>query len=199
MSPRVIAKALAGSGAVALLVLLAITTWVVRHRSDAQANQKPAGVVPGALLHAHNFHWTQMKAGARQWVLDASDATYANDRSSLTLTNAALSMVSDDGKPVLINAPHAVLVVKGNHVLRADMSGGTIIHYGEFLFTTDAASYVPDEDHLEAPGMVTVEGEGMKVTGVGLSGNSKTRVFELRSQVSTHIVPKREVDNAKAG
>ena len=77
MSPRRIARALAGFGIVALLILLGVTVWVVRHRQDAQALQRAAGLVPGSLLHAHNFHWTQMKAGQRQWVLTADDASYA--------------------------------------------------------------------------------------------------------------------------
>jgi|HubBroStandDraft_1064217.scaffolds.fasta_scaffold32346_3 LPS export ABC transporter protein LptC len=200
MSPRRIAKALAGMGAVALIVLLGVTVLVVRHRSDSSKSaQNAAGLVPGTLLHVHNFHWTQMKAGARQWVLTASDANYASDRTSLALTNAELTMVSDDGKAVMIDSPHAVIFLNGNHVTRADMSGGTVIHYGDFIFSTDAAKFLPDDDHVEADGEVTVEGEGLRVTGTGLSGNSKTRVFELHKQVSTHILPKHESENAKAG
>jgi LPS export ABC transporter protein LptC len=199
MSPRRIAKALAGMGTVALIVLLGVTVWVVRHRSDAKSLQQAAGLVPGTLLHVHNFHWTQMKAGKRQWVLTASDANYSNDRSSLGLSNAELTMVSDDGKEVLITSPHALIFLNGNHVTRAEMSGGTTIHYGDYVFSTDAAQFMPDDDRVEAAGEVTVEGEGLRVTGVGLSGNSKTRVFELHKQVSTHILPKHESENAKAG
>ncbi len=199
MSPRRIAKALAGFSAIALFVLLLVTVLVVRHRTGAQALQAAAGVVPGALLHAHNFHWTQMKAGERQWVLDATDASYSNDKSSLKLINADLSMVSNDGKAVNVKAPKALLFLKGNHVTRADLSGGTIIHYGDFMLTTDAATFLPEDDHVEAAGFVTIEGEGVQVTGVGLSGNPKTRVFELHDQVVTHIVPKhdREPETSK--
>src|SRR5262245_18094649 len=125
MSPRRIAKAQAGFGAVTLLRLLAVTVWVVRHRHDDQAIQKVAGLVPGSLLHAHNFHWTQMKAGTPQWVLTASYAAYSGDKSALVLTDAHVAMISDDGKPVKIEAPHAVIHMNGNHVNRADLSGGT--------------------------------------------------------------------------
>src|SRR6266852_8138532 len=99
MSPRRIAKALATFGAIALIALLAVTVWVVRHRSAAQVLQTVAGVVPGTLLHAHNFHWTQMKAGERQWVLTAADASYSNDKTALTLLGAEIAMNSSDGKP----------------------------------------------------------------------------------------------------
>ena len=196
MSPRRIARALAGFGVVVLLVLLGVTIWVVRHREDAQAIQKVAGLVPGSLLHAHNFHWTQMKAGARQWVLTAADASYSSDKSSLVLTDADVEMTSDDGKQVKINAPHAVLQMSGNHVNRADLSGGTVIKYGEFTVNTDTATYIPDSDKIEAPGQVTLEGQGLKVVGIGLTGNSKTRVFQLNQQVTTQITPKK--NSAKA-
>lgn len=192
ISPRRIARVLAGLGVVALLVLLGVTVWVVRHREDAQALRKVAGLVPGALLHAHNFHWTQMKAGELQWVLAATDASYSNDRSSLTLTGADLAMTASDGKKVTVQAPHAVLHLNGNHVNRAELSGGTVIHYGDFMLATESASFLPDEDKVEAPGLVTMEGEGVKVTGVGLTGNPKTRVFELHQQVSTEVSPKKD-------
>ncbi len=196
MSPKRIARALAGFGIVALLLLLGVTIWVVRHREDAQAMRKVAGLVPGSLLHARNFHWTQMKAGQRQWVLTAADASYSADKTALVLTDADVAMTSEDGKQVRINAPHAVLHLSGNHVNRADLSGGAVITYGDFTMTTESASYMPDSDRIEAPGQVTLEGQGVKVVGVGLTGNSRTRVFQLNQQVSTDITPKK--DSGKA-
>ncbi len=119
MSPRRIAKALAGFGAVALIVLLIATVWIVRHRSAAQVAQTAVGLVPGTLLRAHNFHWTQMKAGERQWVLTAGEADYSADKTTVKLTDAVVTMVSSDGKPVVVNSPHADLTLNGNHVTRA--------------------------------------------------------------------------------
>jgi LPS export ABC transporter protein LptC len=191
LSPRKIAKALAGFGAVALVVLLAATIWIVRHRSAAQVLQTTAGLVPGTLLRAHNFHWTQMKAGERQWVLTAGEADYSADKTALKLTDAFVSMVSSDGKPVTVNSPHADLTLNGNHVVRAFLSGGTVIHFGDYVLTTDSATFMPDDDKVEAPGLVTVSGEGLKVTGVGLVGHPKTRMFELHTQVQTVVTPKK--------
>jgi LPS export ABC transporter protein LptC len=197
MSPRRIAKALAGFGAIALIALLGVAIWVVHSRDTATAIRKVAGLVPGTLLHVRNFHWTQMKAGQRQWVLSAREASYAADKSSMTLTDADLAMVSEDGKQVMVTAPHAVLFLDGNHVHRADLSGGTIIKYGNFVLTTDAASFMPDDNKVEAPGAVTLEGEGVKVTGVGMTGNPKTQVFTLLQQVRTQFLPKKASAKSK--
>jgi LPS export ABC transporter protein LptC len=192
MSPRRIAKALATFGAIALIVLLLVTIWVVRHRSATQVLQTVAGIVPGTLLHAHNFHWTQMKAGERQWVMTAGEASYSSDKMSLKLTNAEVTMTSSDGKPVVVNAPIALLALNGNHVIRADLSGGTVIHFGDYELSTDAATFMPDQDKVEARGLVTVIGEGLRVTGVGLTGHPKTRVFQLHEQVQTEFTPKND-------
>ncbi len=192
MSPKRIAKVLAGFGAVALAVLLVVTIYVVRHRNDVQSLQKVASVLPNSLLHARNFHWTQMKAGQMQWVLTASDASYSVDRTAITLKDANLAMVSQDGKPVNVTAPRAILFLKGNHPSRADLSGGTRIRYGDFVLSTDSMTFQPDADKVEADGLVTVEGQGVKVTGVGLTGSPKNRVFELHQQVSTEIQPRNQ-------
>jgi LPS export ABC transporter protein LptC len=197
LSPRRIAKALAGFGVVAVVVLLIATVWIVRHRSAAQVVQTAAGLVPGTLLRAHNFHWTQMKAGERQWVLTAGEADYSADKTALKLTGAIVTMVSSDGKPVVVNAPHADLTLNGNHVVRAYLSGGTVIHFGDYVLSTDSATFTPDDDNVEADGQVTVEGDGLKVTGIGLSGHPKTRVFELHTQVETVVTPKKG-DSEKA-
>jgi LPS export ABC transporter protein LptC len=197
LSPKKIAKALAGFGAAALIILLIATVWIVRHRSAAQVLETAAGMVPGTLLRAHNFHWTQMKAGERQWVLTAGEADYTADKTTLKLTDAVVTMVSSDGKPVVVNAPHADLTLNGNHVTRAYLTGGTIIHFGDYVLSTDSATFMPDDDKVEAPGLVTVVGDGLKVTGVGLIGHPKTRVFQLNTQVETVVTPKKDSEKSK--
>ncbi len=197
MSPKKIARALAGFGAAALVILLIATVWIVRHRSAAQVLETAAGLVPGTLLRAHNFHWTQMKAGERQWVLTAGEADYTADKTTLKLTDAVVTMVSSDGKPVVVNAPHADLTLNGNHVTRAYLSGGTVIHFGDYVLSTDSATFMPDDDKVEAPGLVTVVGDGLKVTGVGLIGHPKSRVFQLSTQVETVVTPKKDSEKSK--
>jgi LPS export ABC transporter protein LptC len=197
LSPRQIAKALAGFGVVAVVVLLVATVWIVRHRSVGQVAQTAAGLVPGTLLRAHNFHWTQMKAGERQWVLTAGEADYSADKTNLKLTDAIVTMDSSDGKPVVINAPHADLTMNGNHVTRAYLTGGAVFHFGDYVLTTDSATFMPDDDKVDAPGQVTLEGNGLKVTGVGLTGHPKTRVFQLQTQVETVVTPKKDSEKPK--
>ncbi len=200
MRPKQIAKALGAFGAIALAALVAVTIYVVHNRAVAPLITKVAGMIPGSLYHVHNFHWTQMKAGEQEWVLSARDANYSGDKTSLILNEPVVKLVSKDGKPVTVEAPKAVIDLDGGKIKRATLSGGTQIHYGNFLLTTDQATFVPDADLVDAPGLVTIEGEGIKVTGVGMTGDTKTRQFELLKQVTTVIAPKHaDSQDSKAG
>ena len=189
MTARRTALALAILGATALGAIVIITVTVVRHRSTRQGQIKATDLVPGALLHAHNFHWTQMKGGQSQWILKARDASYAADRSSLTLMDAEVAMTTKDGRQLRLAAPLAKLRLERNHIDEAELSGGLVVHYGDFVLTTPEATFAPDKDELQAKGVVTIQGKGVQVSGVGLAGHPKAEVFELLKQVSTRIMP----------
>lgn len=194
MSPRRVAKAMGLFGAAALAVILLVAVWVVHHRSSTAVLRDVANVVPGALFHARNFKWTQMKGGQSQWRLSARDASYAKDKTSLALTDAHLAMLSNDGKDVAVSAPHALISLTGNHIHRAHLSGGLTINYGDFVVTTAEATFVPDKDIVTAPGEVKVVGKGLTVTGVGLKGHPRERSFTLLSQTNTVVVPDKARD-----
>jgi LPS export ABC transporter protein LptC len=183
-------------GTVALMVIFVVTVMVVHQRSAQQNLRTVAAIVPGALLHAHNFNWTQMRGDQSQWVLKASDASYSNDKTSILLVRPQLSMTLQDGKHLSLAASRAVLTVHGNHISRAEMSGGLTVDYGDFILMTDTATFLPDDDQIHAPGAVKINGAGLDVAGVGLSGHPKAQTFQLLKKVKTIIDEKRR--SAKA-
>jgi LPS export ABC transporter protein LptC len=197
MSPKRIAKALALFGSVALGTILIGTIWVVKHRTSERKLVSAAGLLPTSLLHARNFHWTQMKGETNQWVLAAKDASYSNDKTTVTLKEATVSLTTNDGKKVKLTAPTAVLTLDGNHVKRAQLSGGIVALYGDYTVTTDQADFTPDDDHLQAPGVVKIEGQGLTVSGIGLNGHPKTETFQLLKEVNTQVIPKHKGGDAK--
>ena len=189
MSPRTIGRILALLGAGVLVGMLVFTVVLVRHRSRNRVLKHQTGLVPGTLLHAHNFHWTQMKGDKRQWELRATEASYSEDKTSLKLVGTELSMTLDDGKEVRLRAPKAELTVDGARVKRAELSGGLELNYGAVVLKTTEAVYLPETDELQGGGPVQIVGEGFTVSGVGLQANPHQRVFGLLHQVSTQLNP----------
>jgi LPS export ABC transporter protein LptC len=187
MSPRRVAQLLALFGTFALMIIVVVTVVVVRQRSALQKLRTVAAVVPGALLHAHNFNWTQMRGDQSQWVLKANDASYSDDKTNIVLLQPQRSLPGQDGKHVFLSASRAVLTVSGNHISRAEMSGGLQVDYGDFVLKTESATFLPDNDQLHASGPVKIKGPGLTVAGVGLSGHPKAQTFVLLSEVKTVI------------
>lgn len=198
MSPRRIARFLALFGTAALTVIVVVTVFVVHQRSTQQKLQSVAAIVPGALLHARNFNWTQMQGDQSRWVLKANDASYSNDKTSILLVRPQLSMTVRDGKHLSLTASRAVLTVHGNHISRAEMSGGLTVDYGDFVLMTDTATFLPDDDQLHAPGAVKINSPGLDVAGIGLSGHPKAQTFQLLKQVKTVIDQRQRPAGAKA-
>jgi LPS export ABC transporter protein LptC len=189
MSPRRIAKTLAAIGIAALIIIVVAAAWIIKSRErERDVLSHTVSVIPGSLLHARNFHWTQMKGEKEQWQLVASEANYGEDRSSLTLKDTKLSMVLDDGKPLAVRADRVNLSLSGNnHVNRAEFSGGLVLDYGDIRLKTGGGTFLPDSDLLEAPGPVEIAGDGFKITGVGLEAKPRARTFELKHQVTTDL------------
>jgi LPS export ABC transporter protein LptC len=187
MSPRRIARLLALVGTLALAIIMVVTVVVVRRRSAEENLKSLAAIVPGTILHAHNFNWTQMRGNRREWVLKASDASYSNDRTSILLFKPQLSMTAQNGKKFSLSALHAVLTVSGNHIEKAEMSGNLEADYGDFVVITDAATFLPDSDQLTAPGSVRIKGPGLDIAGRGLAGHPKAQTFQLLKEVKTIV------------
>jgi LPS export ABC transporter protein LptC len=113
------------------------------------------------------------------------------------LVQPQLSMIAKDGKHLLLTASRAVLTVNGNHISKADMSGGLKVDYGEFVLITESATMLPDADQIHATGAVKVKGPGLDVVGIGLSGHLKAQTFELLKEVKTIIEQKPRPTGAK--
>jgi LPS export ABC transporter protein LptC len=191
MTPRQIAKLLAGTGIAALITIIVAAMWVVHSRDRQQRIlERSVRLVPGTLLHANNFHWTQMKGDRELWELRAKEANYSDSRTSAQLKGAVLSMNTSDGKPFVLKASDVRLTLTGNHVNRADFSGGLVIDYNGMQVSTEEASFFPDSDRLEAAGVVRIDGPNFKVSGLGLDAHPRAQTFSLEHQVETVLTAK---------
>ncbi len=187
MSPRRVAAVLAAAGVISLIVIALIAVPAIRRHAQDRALRRTLDLVPGVLLHARGFHWTQMKGDRKQWELSAREASYSNDKTSLKLRQPELLMVLDDGKTLLLHAASAELKLSGNHIDQAELGGGLELKYGDVALSTTAATFVPDRDLLEAPGPVEVRSPDFDVSGIGLEAHPRARLFEVQSQVSTRL------------
>ncbi len=161
----------------------------IGHRASDRVLQKMLINVPSSLVHAHDFRWTQVKNGEKQWELTALEGSYSQDRTHLFLNRAVLHAIGEDHHEIVLHASRAVLELEGNQVTRADLTGGVTITYSGFELDTTAAVFFPEQDRLRAPGSVHVRGEGITADGVGMEAHLRSRLFTLEHNVSTVMTP----------
>ena len=187
ISPKRVAGALAAVVAVSLVAIALVAVPAMIHRDRSEALRKTLGLVPGSLLHARNFHWTQMKGDHKQWELSAREASYSADKTTLKLREPDLLMVLEDGKTVMLHAASAELKLNGKHIDEARLNGGLELKYGDIELNTAEATFVPDSDMLQASGPVEIRSPGFTVSGVGLEAHPRARRFSLQNQVRTEL------------
>lgn len=181
-----------GASLIAVLVIVVAAVWVVHSRDREQRLlARSVKLVPGSLLHAHNFHWTQMKGDKRQWQLRAREADYGADRKSARLKDATLTMTLPDGKRLMARADRVLLKLSGSHVTQANFSGSLALDYDGMKLMTTSAVFVPDKDELDAPGRVHIIGQDFQISGVGLVAHPRAQTMTLKAQVDTELVANR--------
>ncbi len=174
-------------GAASLVAIALVAVPKMIHGDRNAALRKSLDMVPGSLLHASNFHWTQMKGDRKQWELWAREASYSDDKTALRLREPNLLMVLDDGKVVKLSAAGADLKMNGKHIDEARLNGGLEMKYDDIEISMTEATFVPDRDLLQASGPVEIRSPGFTVNGVGLEAHPKAQRFALQHQVRTEL------------
>ncbi len=187
ISPKMVAGTLAVVGAASLVAIAVVAIPKMIHGDPNAALRKTLDMVPGSLLHASNFHWTQMKGDRKQWELWAREASYSDDKTVLKLREPDLLMELDDGKIVKLHSATADLKMNGKHIEEAWLKGGLKIKYEDVEISMTEATFMPDRDVLQTSGPVEIQSPGFTVNGVGLEGHPKARRFALQHQVSTEL------------
>ncbi len=173
------------AASLAAIALVAVPKMI--HGDPNAALRKTLDMVPGSLLHASNFHWTQMKGDRKQWELWAREASYSDDKTGLRLREPDLLMELDDGKILKLHAASADLKMNGKHIDEARLNGGFEMKYDDIEISMAEATFVPDRDVLLASGPVEIRSPGFTVNGIGLEAHPKARRFALQRQVRTEL------------
>jgi len=72
---------------------------------------------------------------------NAGRADYSADKTMLKLTDAVVTMVSSGRQSRWSSTRRMrILRMNGNHVDEAYLTGGTVIHFGDYVLSTDSAT-----------------------------------------------------------
>lgn len=146
----------------------------------------------GARFSLSNFHRSEVRDGKLVWEVRASNGEYFPETENAEVREANVLLFDEQGRPVRIEANHALLKLKGTALVEADASGNVrLTYYDGTILTTERAIYHHEQGVVRAPGKVHIQNERMEIEGVGMTAKLDEKTFHLDSAVRTLIKPYR--------
>lgn len=137
------------------------------------------------------FHRTEIRDGKKLWEAKGTQAQYFPESNSALVKQAQIWIYRPDGKVVTLTAGQALLHLEGAGLKGADAEHGVVIVYDqEERLETEKLIYLKKDNSIFAPGLVTITGKILDVSGEVLRGNLESNNFTLEKNVETVLKPK---------
>lgn len=139
------------------------------------------------------FVFRQTKDGAVQWEVKAQQASLYEERNEALLKTVQVALLGAKGKELTVDGEEAQLNTATKDFLLANRdreipiqleSGYTV--YSNHLKWTD------QKQELSTSDPVRIEGNGLRITGVGLLGQLAREEFQVLDDVQVDVLPSRQ-------
>jgi LPS export ABC transporter protein LptC len=137
------------------------------------------------------FHRTEIRDGKKLWEAKGTQAQYFPEANSALVKQAHIWIYRPDGTVVTLTAGQALLHLEGTGLKGAEAEHGVVIVYDQDeRLETEKLSYLKKDNSIFAPGLVTITGKLIDVSGEVLRGNLESNNFTLEKNVETVLKPK---------
>jgi lipopolysaccharide export system protein LptC len=174
------------SGILAIFLVYLLT-------SQVESEQPPAGPVSSRLEHADagidRFAFTQTKAGAVQWQVQARHARLFETENRAVLEGVQVTLYGPQGRELHLEGDEGTIDTAGKNFVLTKQEGAIAVRlengytiYTNHLAWTDASREVSTRD------AVRIVGNGLEVSGRGLVGKLDVEEFQILDDVHVAIV-----------
>lgn len=145
--------------------------------------------VPEAALRVKEFHRTKVEGGKTVWEVAGEEASYLKAKQEVVIKKPRIIFYHEDGETIETTADKGHLFFSDQEMEKMQLEGSIQVHYQQFVLHTDEILYLSDTDQMVSPGKVTVEGEGLKLEGVGMEIALQDEKIRLLQKVKTKLQP----------
>lgn len=158
--------------------------------TNSESSNPGSTTLPTSEVILNRFHRSEVKDGKKLWEVQAQQGRYLPESASIELTSAHLSVYQKSGETVTLQAQKATLYLSGQELVRAETSGGVKVDRdGKVTLETERATYMRNDNIVQAPGFVQIKSDTLNVSGTGLEVNLDTEEIKLNSEVSSVVQP----------
>jgi len=146
--------------------------------------KNPKKVIPvvadGSSITIEKIHQTSTKNGVVEWNLDASSATYSNDKKEAFLKNLSVTFFTKDNQKILLTADNGILKTESNNI---EISGSIVVKNDEYLLKTEKINYEHDKRVIFSKVPVEITGNSMNFVADSMTIYLNTNKAELTGKV----------------
>jgi LPS export ABC transporter protein LptC len=143
-------------------------------------------VLPEVAQHIRNFRRVRIEDGRVAWEIMAEEARYFDKQEEVMVRAPQLTLHFDDGaRRAHISGAEGRVSLAGRDLIAVALKGTVIVRLDDLEVRTDEATYERATDLVRAPGLVTIHGRTIDVTGLGLEVEVTPRQVRLLDDVRT--------------
>jgi LPS export ABC transporter protein LptC len=177
-------------------VQLARSQWV-QHLRRLKTGQ--IEFLPEAAQRIQNFRRVKMEGGRKAWEVAAREAQYFEDDHEIVVQEPEVSFYLKDGEgTVSVTGTTGRIVLEGREMDRVELEGGIQVRFKDYLVRTDRAVYERSTDTVVSPAVVSITGDGVALTGSGMTVEMGSQRVRLQGDVETVLTRVAEGANADA-
>ncbi len=178
----------------ALVAALGIGAWLL---ASEMARQRSGGggielvdVLPGVAQRIQNFHRVKIEDGRKVWEVSAREARYREGDGTVMVQDPSVQLFFADGRELSLRGNSGVVFLDGRELRRIEVEGGIAIAFGDYVLSTERATYEVERDVVVAPGAVHIQGGGLDLRGEQMEVEVATQRLHMAARVQMTLWPK---------
>ena len=142
--------------------------------------------LPEAAQRIVDFRRVKMEGDRKAWEVAASEAQYFEEENQVAVKAPEVNFyLKGEQGVVSIKGDEGKILLNGREMDRVELTGAIEVRFKDYLVRTDRAVYERVSDTVQSPNAVTIDGNGLLLTGRRMTVEMEAQRLRLDGEVTT--------------
>jgi len=166
--------------------IVLFTLWAnLREKKASEAVEAPKISTEGADMRLDKIRFIEDKHGRKTWELEAKTILQYQEQNITVLEDVKATFYTNEGRTFFLTGKRGKVYQDSKNV---DLVGDVVLTSSDgYQLKTHSVSYHHSEKIVSTPDPVEIEGEQLRLTGIGMLVNMEDKTFKVLSQAKTQF------------
>jgi len=170
-----------------------VSLWAnLRERKASESIEKiPKVSTGGADMRMEKIRFVEDKQGQKTWELEANSVQQYQDQNLIVLEDVKVTFYSKEGQTFFLTGKKGKVDQSSRNV---ELVGDVVLTSSDgYRLKTHSISYRHSEKLVSTSDPVDIEGEQIRLSGIGMLVNMEAKTFKVLSRVKTQLKGRNKV------